>query len=305
MGENLQVTANSGLNVRGLPSLASQPLAAMPKGMVVEALDPLVWDGRWRRIRAWFTSSAYVEGYSAAAYLQQTSLPASNQPGAAPPAPSPKPQREEVPEARSGVSDFALQQLSPMTEPWQRRRHFDELHDAFRAKLEALMNELARRGLRFKVLEAYRQPDRQAELFNQETKVTNADAWQSMHNYGLAADLVLDIPGIGLWEDGRVRGHNYHNDWMRMRDVARRMGMHVLTRNGEPWDLPHVQFDSQSWRIFHQGEFPPGGGATWEANLLRNINAYPRNAPTGISQRASGGDALVPEEPNVEDEQLV
>ncbi|MEL6567498.1 MAG: glycoside hydrolase family 19 protein [Pseudomonadota bacterium] len=78
MAQNLQVTARSGLNIRRFPVDTADRLAAMPRGMVVEPLDPLVWNGRWRRIRATFSTNAVVEGYSAVDYLSPVGVSASN-----------------------------------------------------------------------------------------------------------------------------------------------------------------------------------------------------------------------------------
>lgn len=91
MAQNLKVTARSGLNIRRFPVDTAERLAAMPLGMVVEPLDPLVWNGRWRRIRATFSTNAIVEGYSAVDYLTPVGGAASNTVGAVPVSPAPNP----------------------------------------------------------------------------------------------------------------------------------------------------------------------------------------------------------------------
>jgi len=295
LGQNLQVTARSGLNIRRFPVETADRLAAMPKGMVVEPLDPLVWNGRWRRIRATFSSNGIVEGYSALDYLSPVDARASNTVPVAP-APSLKPPSEELSDARANVSGFALRQLHPLTPVGTARRYENELHQAFLERVRDLLDRCRRRNLKFRLFEAYRQPDRQADLFSSGRDVTKADAWQSMHNYGFAADIILNVHGVNPWETGTVNGHDYMRDWMTMRDFAREAGLHVLTdSSGRDYDFPHVQMPGLDWRGLNGGAFPPGGGPTWAANLLRNIKAYPRGAPTEIGALDHGGAAGGPE----------
>lgn len=58
------------------------------------------------------------------------------------------------------------------------------------------------KGVRLRFAYTYRSPLEQSALFKQRPKVTNADAWQSIHNYGLAFDIVLlyDLDGNGTFE---------------------------------------------------------------------------------------------------------
>lgn len=52
-------------------------------------------------------------------------------------------------------------------------------------------NKLLGKGVRLRFAYTYRSPEEQNKLFKQKPKVTNADAWQSIHQYGLAFDIVL------------------------------------------------------------------------------------------------------------------
>ncbi len=56
--------------------------------------------------------------------------------------------------------------------------------------------------VRLRFSHVYRSPQEQRELFLKRPKVTNADKFQSMHNYGLAFDIVLlyDKNGDGNFE---------------------------------------------------------------------------------------------------------
>lgn len=58
------------------------------------------------------------------------------------------------------------------------------------------------KGVRLRITHTLRTPEEQHKLFLQRPKVTNADSWQSIHNYGLAFDIVilLDKDGDGNFE---------------------------------------------------------------------------------------------------------
>ena len=49
-------------------------------------------------------------------------------------------------------------------------------------------NNLLGKNVRLRFAYVFRTPEEQSKLFKQRPKVTNADAWQSIHNYGLAFD---------------------------------------------------------------------------------------------------------------------
>jgi hypothetical protein len=80
----------------------------------------------------------------------------------------------------------------------------------------------------FAPFETYRTPLRQAELFNQKEKVTNARAWESAHNYGLAVDFVPKLNGQWSWSED--------HDYAYLREKAEEHGLFVPIR----WDPCHV-----------------------------------------------------------------
>lgn len=252
----LEVTARSGLTIRRFPSAEADRIVAMPLGMRVERLDDQTWNDRWYRIRAHFSGDYIAEGYSASAYLRALTPPA---------------EPEEEPETVAGP---VISSLHPLTPPGTARRHVGELHQVFAGQVSALLEACKKKGLRFKLFEAYRTPQRQAHLFAQGRSrpgsiVTNAEAWRSIHNYGLAADLILDIPATDPWETGSVNGVNYMTHWERMRKLAKTCGLNILS-----WDLPHVEMSGTSWRALAKGELPPGGGPDWADNLERMIREF-------------------------------
>ena len=67
-------------------------------------------------------------------------------------------------------------------------------HPKLRDELNALYikaNNQLGKYVRLRFAYVYRSPAEQNKLFKQRPKVTNADSWQSIHNYGLAFDIVL------------------------------------------------------------------------------------------------------------------
>lgn len=78
-------------------------------------------------------------------------------------------------------------------------------HPKIREELKAHYiecNNLLPKGVRLRFAYTYRSPEEQTALFNQRPKVTNAKAWQSIHQYALAWDYVilLDKDNNGSFE---------------------------------------------------------------------------------------------------------
>lgn len=75
----------------------------------------------------------------------------------------------------------------------------DKLYPPFRKKIEALLEECKRQGLNITVRETFRTPERQQAIFNSAKGTgTNAEAFKSWHQYGLAVDVapVLDKSAV-------------------------------------------------------------------------------------------------------------
>lgn len=119
-----------------------------------------------------------------------------------------------------------------------KQRDRAQLHPNFRATLIKLLAQSAAENIPFRVFEAYRTPERQEWLYAQgRTRsgavVTKARAWESFHQYGLAADLVLFIDGQWRWsDDGPLRAH-----WRRLGEMASDVGLRTLD-----WEAPHVEW---------------------------------------------------------------
>ena len=112
-------------------------------------------------------------------------------------------------------------------------------------------SRLSEFGLHFHAFQYLRTWEDQDELYAQgRTKlgaiVTNARGGDSVHNYGLAADYVLDgrvtKPGIQWsWDTRADLNADGHNDWMQMGELAESCGLEWGGRWKRFPDLPHVQ----------------------------------------------------------------
>ena len=105
---------------------------------------------------------------------------------------------------------------------------FEELAEDLQAKFKAGQT----RSL-FYVFETYRTPQRQEALFHNVPRVTQARAWQSAHNFGLAVDFVPKeiVNGVSTWSWAET------HDWPFLKTRALHFGLRVpLT-----WDRGHVE----------------------------------------------------------------
>lgn len=121
-------------------------------------------------------------------------------------------------------------------------------------------NNLLGKGARLRFAYVYRSPELQHKLFTQRPKVTNADSWQSIHNYGLAFDIVLlyDNDGNGTFEEAswsQIRDFDKDSkaDWMEIVNYFKSKGWEW----GGDWksfkDAPHFQMDfGFDWKVLKQ-----------------------------------------------------
>ena len=150
----------------------------------------------------------------------------------------------------------------------------EHLHPAFRQKVVLLLQDLAKANLPFRLFEGFRSPQRQRELFSQGrtkpgAKVTNADAWSSLHQYGVAADFVLYIDGKWSWDDKGER----KNWWKSLHKLALKHQLEPLS-----WELPHLQLQQMPLSQLRAGQYPAEGDADWAENLQQAITTW-RGSP--------------------------
>ena len=133
------------------------------------------------------------------------------------------------------------------------------LHPKLREAVATLLSQLNHEGHAFALFEGYRSPERQEWLWSQgRTRpgniVTHAQPWASMHQYGLAADLVLRVGGEWSWASDP--------GWWRLDKLAAERGLETLT-----FERPHVQLAGLKLARLEEGDWPDGGDATWLNNL--------------------------------------
>ena len=150
------------------------------------------------------------------------------------------------------------------------------LHPVVRAKVAAIQKQLDAENIPMKVFEAFRSPHRQAHLFAKGrtapgNKVTNAKAWQSYHQYGVAVDFVRFENGKWNWNTGTA---SERAQWDRYHQIARDNGLEPLS-----FEKPHVQLADYSLTRLMNGDYPDGGDASWAENLSAAILGWGDGAP--------------------------
>ena len=130
-------------------------------------------------------------------------------------------------------------------------------------------NRLLGKGIRLRFSWVYRTDEEQDKLYAKEPKVTNAKGGQSIHNYGLAFDIVLlydknldgkfeeaswdmtrdgDFDGIADWIEVikffKSRGYEWGGDWNSFRDFP-----HFQLTNGLSWRDVKKKYDNNETLI--------------------------------------------------------
>ena len=137
------------------------------------------------------------------------------------------------------------------------KERISKLHPSVREEVTKIINECnanltARAQVR--IAQGLRTFEEQADLYAQGRtkpgkKVTNAKAGQSIHNYGLAVDIVLII-------DGKTASWDTVKDWDNDRVADWYECVKIFAKYGWDWggnwktfkDLPHFEKKGYSWR---------------------------------------------------------
>jgi peptidoglycan L-alanyl-D-glutamate endopeptidase CwlK len=150
------------------------------------------------------------------------------------------------------------------------------LHPEVRACVGRVLARLAAERIPFRLFEGFRAPQRQQYLWDQGrvrpgAKVTNAAPWQSMHQYGLAADLVLWENGKWSWDDRGPKGAW----WRRLKQVGREEGLKSIS-----WEAPHLELAGVTLAQLQRGEYPDGGDESWAAHLVEVLYGWTGTPPS-------------------------
>lgn len=139
------------------------------------------------------------------------------------------------------------------------------LHPKIREEVMSLYikaNNSLGKGVRLRFSYTFRTFEEQNMLYskgrtNPGPRVTNAKGGQSIHNYGLAFDIVLlyDKNGDGVfeevsWDMNRDGDKDGVADWLEVTKVFTSAGYtNGFLKNGNRWDFPHFQKDfGLSWQ---------------------------------------------------------
>ena len=121
-------------------------------------------------------------------------------------------------------------------------------------------NNLLGKGVRLRFAYVFRSNALQDKLYNQRLKITNAKGGQSIHNYGLAFDIVMlyDNDGNGTFEEASysmIKDFDKDTiaDWKEVTNFFKSKGWEC----GADWktfkDAPHFQFDyGFDWKVLKQ-----------------------------------------------------
>jgi len=121
------------------------------------------------------------------------------------------------------------------------------------------------KGVRLRFAYTYRTPEEQNQLYalgrtKKGSKVTNSQAWQSIHQYGLAFDIVLllDKNGDGIFEEAswdimKDFDKDGTPDWTEVADYFQSKGWNY----GGTWknfkDYPHFEYTfGHTWQSLNQ-----------------------------------------------------
>lgn len=137
-----------------------------------------------------------------------------------------------------------------MDQPTKER--ISKLHPSVRNEVTQIINEcntVLTGHAKVRIAQGYRTFDEQTKLYNQRPKVTNAKAGQSIHNYGLAVDIVLIIDGkTASWDTAKDWDHDKVADWYECVKIFEKYGWDW----GGNWksfkDMPHFEKKGYKWQ---------------------------------------------------------
>lgn len=139
------------------------------------------------------------------------------------------------------------------------------LHPLVREAVRQVLHACAQAGHQFAMFEGYRSPERQAELYALGRTVsgrivTYAGPGASMHQYGLAADIVGFVDGRWTWDMPPEA-------WAHLHAFGKTYGLRPLS-----FERPHLEWP---WPLaeLQGGHFPPDGDQSWRDAIRPPVRA--------------------------------
>jgi peptidoglycan L-alanyl-D-glutamate endopeptidase CwlK len=125
------------------------------------------------------------------------------------------------------------------------KQRIEKLHPSVRNEILQIVSECDKAltgRAKVRIAQGMRTFAEQDALYKQRPKVTNAKGGQSIHNYGLAVDIVLIIDGkTASWDTAKDWDNDKISDWMEVVKIFKSHGWNW----GGDWksfkDLPHFE----------------------------------------------------------------
>ena len=158
-----------------------------------------------------------------------------------------------------------------MGNPYQRSADLALLHPVFRGNVQNVLQALAQQQIPFRVFEAFRYPERQADLYAQGRSkpgniVTHSMPWRSYHQFGLGADFVLYVNGVWSWDTSTQQHRQW---WQSLHQIGAANGLEPLS-----FEAPHLQLGGTSSDALAAGIYPNGGNDAWAEPLAAVIRGW-------------------------------
>jgi hypothetical protein len=160
------------------------------------------------------------------------------------------------------------------TFPWRNvdrvNREPKMLHPAFRDRALRTVARLNEEGIPFGIYEGLRGPWRQNHLYGSGRSrpgriLTPVRAFESLHQYGLAADFVLALEGRWSWDAEEGQAHM----WERLHAVGAEEGL-----VSKPAETPHLQLADVSLDDLRAGRLPPGSDPSWTTAYAWMVDSW-------------------------------
>lgn len=160
------------------------------------------------------------------------------------------------------------------TFPWRNvdrvNRDPKMLHPAFRDRALRVVARLNAEGIPFGIYEGMRGPWRQNHLYasgrsRSGRMLTPVPAWNSLHQFGLAADFVLSLEDRWSWDADQGLGEM----WDRLQIIGHEEGL-----VSKPGERPHLQLADVTLEDLQAARLPAGTDPAWTTAFTWVIDSW-------------------------------